>query len=112
MKKRILAPVIAAVILALIGYFSFGVFVIQPIGAIPDGATIVYFRLGLNLPLVSSADGLLLEKTGSVSLFGRGMMMAALSKPIIARKVIALPYSRTLYLISTDGAEFKSAEDE
>lgn len=108
MKNRILGSAIAVGILLLIGYFTFGVFVIQPIGALPEGATIVYYRLGLNLPFVSSADGLLLEKSGSVNLFGRGMMMAALSKPILERKIIALPYSHTFYLISTGGTEFES----
>lgn len=45
----------------LLFYFSFGFFVIQPIGAIPDGATVLYFRPGLHVTFISSADGILLD---------------------------------------------------
>lgn len=38
-----------------------GIFIIQPIGAIPEGATIVYWRSGLNVPFIASADGLLVK---------------------------------------------------
>jgi len=86
----------------------FGIFIIQPIGAIPDGATIVYFRAGLNLPFVASADGLLEESGAGVSLLGRGLMIAKISELLEDRKVMTLPYSNSLYLWSTDGKEYSN----
>ena len=94
------------VLLVVAAYFCLGVFVVQPIGAVPDGATIVYWRLGVNLPFVSSADGFVLESGQGVSLLSRGVTLAGLSDVVLPRTVIRLPFSRTAYLISTGGAEF------
>ena len=61
----------------------------------------------MNLPFISSADGLLLEKTGSVSLLGRAIAFGKIAEPIVERKIVKLPYSKQLYLISTGGKEFE-----
>lgn len=82
-------------------------FVIQPIGAIPDGATIVYWRSGLNIPFVASADGLLDDSDAGVSLLGRGFMLAKLAEPIKEREIIRFGYSETLYLWSTGGKQYE-----
>jgi hypothetical protein len=94
------------VVVGLIFYFSFGLFVIQPIGAIPDGATVLYFRLGLNVPFVSSADGILLDNDQDVSLLGRMVVLGKFGMEVKERKIMSLPYSQTMYLISTGGKEF------
>jgi hypothetical protein len=88
-------------------YFTTGFFVIQPIGAVPEGATVWYWRLDTSLPFISSADGLLLNKQLGVSLLGRAVALGAVAKPIADRKIVTLPYTRTLYLISTEGREFE-----
>jgi hypothetical protein len=88
-------------------YFTTGFFVIQPIGAVPEGATVWYWRLDTSLPFISSADGLLLNKQLGVSLLGRAVALGAVAKPITDRKIVTLPYTRTLYLISTEGREFE-----
>ena len=80
---------------------------IQPIGAIPDGATIVYWRSGLNIPFVASADGLLDQSGAGVSLLGRGLMLAILAEPIKEREIFRLGYSETLYLWSTGGKKYE-----
>jgi len=108
-KKRA-TGVLTALVLCLLstfGYFATGFFVIQPIGALPNGATVWYWRLDTGLPFISSADGLLLEKELAVSLLGRAVALGAIAKPVIDRKIVSLPYSRTLYLISTGGREFE-----
>ena len=98
MKKFILTLIL------LIGiYFSIGFYVVQPIGAVPDGLTVVYFRLGTNLPFITSADGFILDQEMDVTLFGRLGAMAAIMGVIQDRILIRLPYSETLYLISTGG---------
>ena len=79
-----------------------GFYTIQPIGAIPDGRTLVVWRAE-GEPFFNSADGRCLERVGSVSLLCRAMAMgAAPTDRIIAR----LPYQRWAYLGSTGGREF------
>jgi hypothetical protein len=90
----------------LLFYFTTGFFVIQPTGALPKGATVWYWRYGTGLPFVSSADGLLVDWQGGVSLFGRRFVLATLGELITQLKIAFLPYSKTLYLISTGGREF------
>jgi len=92
--------------LALFFRLFCGLFVIQPIGAIPDGVTIVYWRSGLNLPFVASVDGLLDQSGAGVSLLGRGLLLSKVAEPIMERKMLRLGYSDTLYLWSTDGKTF------
>jgi hypothetical protein len=107
MKKKSIISLSIAFGISFICYFSLGLFVIQPIGMLPEGATVLYFRLGMNIPFISSADGIILKKNGAVSLFTRGLTMTTLSKPIIDRKIFSLPYFHSLYLYSTGGVELE-----
>ena len=87
-------------------YSYIGLFVIQPIGAIPDGVTIVYKRWGTSIDFVESPDGLSKKIRGNVSLLTR---MIALSSFMKSRKddiLFRLPYFESLYLITTDGEEY------
>ena len=84
-----------------------GIFVIQPIGAIPEGVTIVYWRSGLDIPFVASADGLLDDSGAVVSLLGRGIILAKLAEPIMEREIFRFSYSETLYLWSTGGKKYE-----
>ncbi|MDP8262731.1 MAG: hypothetical protein P9M13_05455 [Candidatus Ancaeobacter aquaticus] len=93
-------------LVSFIIYFTTGFFVIQPIGAIPDGATVWYWRAGTKLPFIGSADGLLFKTQGGVSLMGRAVFLGGFAKILADRKIVVLPYSRTLYLISTGGRDF------
>jgi len=106
-RNRSLQIVLGAVALACVVFrLTCGIFVIQPIGAIPDGVTIVYWRVGTKMPFVSSADGLLEESGSGVSLLGRGAVLAGIADPITERELFRFGYSRTLYLWSTGGKEF------
>ena len=90
--------------LSAFGFYAFcGFFVIQPIGAVPEGATVLYLRAGTNMPFICSVDGFLLEQTGEVSLFARAMTFGVLGKLVVERKIVKLPYSEQLYLVSTGG---------
>lgn len=99
--------ILISIVIGLIFYISIGFFVIQPIGAVPDGATIVYFRLGLNVSFISSADGILIDNDQDVSLLGRMVVLGKFGETVIERKIVKLPYSKDLYLISTGGKEFE-----
>lgn len=79
------------------------IFVIQPIGAIPEGRTVVITRL-TNLNFVDSADAVCDRKLGGVSLLCRGVVMGKVAKE--ARILVRLPYSETLYSISTGGKSY------
>jgi hypothetical protein len=106
-KKKNFTWLIALVCVLLFFYFLTGFFVIQPIGAIPEGRTIWYIRVGFNLPFISSADGLLLKKDTGVSLLGRAIMMSRVIDLIDDKILLKLPYSRILYKVSTNGVEFE-----
>jgi|TARA_B100000809_G_scaffold36657_1_gene32111 hypothetical protein len=58
------------------------------------------------MPFVGSADGLLIDKDEPVSLLGRGVVLAAISKRIAERRIVNLPYLKPLYLWSTGWREF------
>jgi hypothetical protein len=84
-------------------------FVIQPIGAIPDGATVWMWKpdrllTEKTVPFICSADGFLLKHVGEVNLLGRALCMGAIIQS--GKKIIKLPYIHSLYLISTGGVEF------
>lgn len=83
-----------------------GVFTIQPIGALPEGITIIYHSRGDEMPFFSSPDGLCLQIQGSVNLLCRLTAMSAVTQ-IADRILIRLPYSRWAYLQSTGGVEFE-----
>tara|TARA_B100000683_G_scaffold269904_1_gene307762 strand:+ start:557 stop:892 length:336 start_codon:yes stop_codon:yes gene_type:complete len=110
MKRRktiILVTVGLTVALGVVFRIFCGIFVIQPIGAVPDGATIIYWRSGLNLPFVASADGILEDSDAGVSLLGRGIVLAKLAEPIREREITRFVYSEWLYLWSTGGKSYE-----
>jgi len=102
----ILAVIFLLVEMGLLFYFTTGFFVIQPTGALPKGTTVWYWRYGTGLPFISSADGFLVDTQGGVSLLGRRFVLASLAELIVQLKIASLPYSKTLYLISTGGRDF------
>lgn len=107
-KTRYIAIALGIAVFLLLGFrLCFGIFVIQPMGAIPEGATIVYWRIGMNTPFIASADGLLEESGMGVSILGRGMMLAKLAQPIRDREVFRCGYSERLYLWSTNGKKYE-----
>ncbi len=95
---------ISTLILLVVALTQLTFFIIQPIGAVPKGKTIVMLRLN-KTKLVDSADAMCEREIHSVNLLCRGMMMGAvLDKATI---LVKLPYSETLYNISTDGKTYR-----
>ena len=105
-KKIIIISFVIAITLIIL-YFTTGFFVIQPIGALPEGATVWYVRNNINLPFISSADGFLLKETGQVSLLTRSAAMGGIMDLINDKKIMRLPYMAFLYSISTGGVRFE-----
>lgn len=79
------------------------IFVIQPIGAVPEGRTVVMSRLR-SMKFIDSADSFCQRTQGGVNLICRAAVMGAVGQnaTIYAR----LPYSETLYLWSTGGTTY------
>jgi hypothetical protein len=114
MNKKLIIVIVASVLLAIILYKSIGLYVIQPIGVIPDGVTVVYLRWSplepdkyLSVPFIESTDGQLLRTSGEVSLFARVIAMGTFMKLIENRILLKLPYFESFYLISTKGTRFE-----
>ncbi|MDR9808769.1 hypothetical protein [Rhizobium hidalgonense] len=96
---KIICFLFGIVTLAIGGAWAAGVrvVVIQPIGAIPEGRTVLVTGLpGLNP--IDSPDAICQRKQGGVSLLCRGITAGAIAENghIIAR----LPYSRVLFRLS------------
>lgn len=101
MRKIVFAGLIAAI--AIVVYTQITLFVVPPIGAAPEGRTVVMLRLN-KTNFIDSPDAMCDRMQGGVSLLCRGMTMAAV---VEKTKIIArLPYSDWLYLQSTDGKRF------
>jgi hypothetical protein len=83
-------------------YATMGFYSVQPIGALPEGSTVIVWR-NRGEPFFNSADALCLQRLGSVSLLCRAMAMGQAPKD---RIVLRLPYQHWAYLQSTGGREF------
>lgn len=76
------------------------IFVVQPIGAIPEGVTSIITRPdGFNF--IDSPDAVCVRRTGNVTLLCRGMVGAQVAQQQVI--LLRLPYSSALYSWSTGG---------
>jgi hypothetical protein len=107
MKKKLIIISVSILAIGLFFIIFCGIFIIQPIGAIPEGTTIIYWRTGMHLPFIASADGLLDKSGAGVSLLGRGMMLAKVAEPIKENEIFRIDYLETIYLWSTGGKKFE-----
>ena len=104
MKKKgtILSLIILAVVV-VIAYTQLTLFVVPPIGALPEGRTVMILRLN-KTNFIDSPDALCERLQGGVSLLCRGVMMGGVLEK--SKIIMRLPYSETLYLMSTDGKTY------
>jgi hypothetical protein len=105
-KNRPMGKIVPSVILLAVGICAaqfVTVFVIQPIGAVPEGRTLVITRLN-TMHFIDSADAWCERQTGQVNLLCRGIVMARVADQ--ATILVGLPYSETLYEISTGGETY------
>lgn len=103
MKRRHTIALVVAAVLTVVLYTQLTFFVIQPIGAVPDGKTIVMLRHN-KTEFIDSADGMCERMQGGVSLLCRMAIMGAVMDK--ATVLMRLPYSSTLYSISTGGKSY------
>ena len=103
MKKIYAIVSIITLVLAIVIYTQITIFVIPPIGALPEGKTVIIGRLN-KTEFIDSPDGMCERIQGGVSLLCRAMVMAAVIKN--SSILLRLPYSETLYSISTGGKKY------
>jgi hypothetical protein len=99
--KIVVAIVIFLLLLILISQMGF--YSIQPIGALPDGATLLIWRKSSE-PFFNSPDAVCLKIQQGVSLLCRGLVMG---QAPIDRIILRLPYMDWAYLFSTGGQTFE-----
>lgn len=93
---------VALAALGVLFYWFCGLYSIQPIGALPEGKTLIVWREG-DEPFFNSPDSTCLRRVGHVSLMCRAMAMGEGPRD---RIVLRLPYQSWAYSLSTDGQEF------
>lgn len=102
MNKRIVTWIVISLFAVAI-YTQITLFVIQPIGALPEGKTVVILRQG-KTNFIDSADAICERIQDGVSLLCRSILLAeVINKSNI---LLRLPYSETLYLVSTNGKTY------
>ncbi|MCB1439946.1 MAG: hypothetical protein KDJ63_09250 [Nitratireductor sp.] len=94
MKKLLATVIIFALIAVVVWIAGIRIIVIQPIGAIPKGVTVVVANLP-KLRLIDSPDAMCYRQMGGVSLLCRGAMAAAIANN--GKILLRLPYSETLF---------------
>ena len=96
-KLVVAAGVLSLALLVLVAGFNIRIFVVQPIGALPDGGAVVLHSRP-NLQLVDSPDAICWRTQRSVTLFCRAAALGVIGdgETILFR----LPYSPWLYALS------------
>src|SRR5438445_826669 len=88
-KKATSIILVVAVILMVLAYTQLTIFVIAPIGAIPEGKTVIISRLN-KTEFIDSADAMCERMQGGVSLLCRAMTMGAVFEK--RSVLLLLPY--------------------
>jgi hypothetical protein len=104
MKKPLIAVTAVAAVLATVAYTQLTLFIVPPIGALPEGKTVVIPRLS-NMEFIDSPDAMCERIQGGVSLLCRGMAISAVLQN--STILLRLPYSSSLYQISTGGKTYE-----
>lgn len=103
MKTKNTTTLVIIAVLMVVIYTQITIFVVPPIGALPEGRTVIITRLN-KTEFIDSPDGMCERIQGGVSLLCRGMTMGAvIEKSTI---LLRLPYSAWLYSISTGGKTY------
>jgi hypothetical protein len=101
-RNLLLGSALSIMTLALLARVFLGFYTIQPIGALPEGRTLVVWRQA-GEPFFNSPDATCLARTGSVSLLCRAI---AVGDAPVDRILLRLPYLEWAYEASTGGARF------
>jgi hypothetical protein len=90
-------------LLSFLLYFNITIFSIPPIGAVPEGKTLIIIRLN-KTNFIDSADAMCERIQGGVSLLCRGITLGAVAEK--STILFRLPYNSWIYGISTGGKSY------
>jgi hypothetical protein len=102
-KRTKILLVLLFIVIVAVTWSQVTVFVVPPIGAVPEGRTLIMSRLK-GTQFIDSADAMCERIQGGVSLLCRGMVLGQIGQN--ATVYLRLPYSETLYSISTGGRKY------
>ena len=105
MKTKRIVLLVAVAALTLIVYTQLTIFVVQPLGAVPGGRTLVIWRRQ-KTKFIDSADAICQREMGGVNLLCRAAVLRGIAGDDGEGILLRLPYSETLYLVSTGGAKY------
>lgn len=106
MKAWIIGGVVVLACVVVIAASQFlTIFVIQPIGAVPEGRTLVIWRMQ-EMNFLDSADTFCRRKLGYVNIMLRIPMKVTGDSADPSIVLVQLPYSETLYLWTTGGRSY------
>lgn len=95
--------ILIVTVLIVISYTQLTIFVVPPIGAIPEGKTLIISRMN-KTDFIDSADAMCERMQDGVNLLCRGMLLGAIVKN--STVYLKLPYMEWLYLVSTGGKTY------
>ena len=100
MKKGFAILFVLIITLGIIGYTQLTLFVIPPIGAVPEGKVVVILKHE-KTNFIDSPDAICERIQGKVNLLCRGLVIVKILEN--SKIIMRLPYNKTLYSISTKG---------
>lgn len=103
MNNKLIIICFALAAALVVAYTQVTIFVIQPIGAVPEGRTLIISRMN-KTEFIDSADAMCERLQGGVNLLCRGAILGAIAEK--STVYLRLPYSEWLYRISTGGKEY------
>jgi hypothetical protein len=103
-KHKVTGIVLVFLAVGAIAATQVSIVVVQPIGAVPEGRTLIVSRL-TNVKFLDSADAICERLQGGVSLICRAAVLGRIGEE--ATVYLRLPYSKTLYSMSTGGVEYE-----
>ncbi len=98
--KNAIALVFGSVFLLAVASQFITIFIIQPIGAVPEGRTMIIWRMK-SLNFIDSADAWCEREQGGVNLLCRIGVLGRVAEN--GKILVRLPYSEALYKFSTGG---------
>jgi hypothetical protein len=109
MTRVRIAIIVILLLLAALIYTQITIFVVPPIGAVPEGGTIILWRYkvtdgnvsGLDLRIIDSADATCQRLMGGVNLLCRGLVLGKIASD--TTMLMRLPYSSTLHALAEGG---------
>ena len=95
---------VVVIILAAVIYTQLTIFVVPPIGAVPEGKTLIISRMN-KTEFIDSPDAMCERMQGGVNLLCRALLLGVVAKK--STIYLRLPYSESLYLVSTGGKKYQ-----